>query len=171
MGSQIDELIDSMSPVELQALEAELDKKSSENEAAYYHALGIKMAREHWQKYVESGELTPEMTLVKAAGGIKNLKPADKAKFQANKKNPPGPAGGPSHGTAEAKSAEEIDAILDKCSADQLQQIEAELDQELADKYAYECAANYLEMGKKMAREAWAQMRKEGTPEKASSFR
>jgi len=34
-----------------------------------------------------------------AAGNVKNLSPEDQAKFKANKKNPPGPAGGPGHGT------------------------------------------------------------------------
>jgi hypothetical protein len=169
MGNQIDEMIDSMSPVELQALEVELDKKSSESQIAYYRGVGVKMARDAWEKYVESGELTPELTLVKAAGKLKNLSPEDQAKFKANKKNPPGPAGGP--GVAVKHSDAEIDAELAKCSEEQLAEIEATLDKELADKQAYESAATYYNMGVKMAQEHWAKNGKEGTPKEASSFR
>jgi hypothetical protein len=41
----------------------------------------------------------------KEAKGTKNMPPEVKAKFEANKKNPPGPAGGPGHGS-EKKAAE-----------------------------------------------------------------
>jgi len=41
----------------------------------------------------------------KEAAGMTNLSPKDQAKFKANKKNPPGPAGGP--GTGAKKEAAE----------------------------------------------------------------
>lgn len=57
-------------------------------------------------------------------------------------------------GAAEGKLNDPIDAELDKMSADELVQLEKELDQTLSvDKTAEEYAANYIEVGRKMARD------------------
>jgi hypothetical protein len=151
MGN-VDEILDSMGPRELAAMEAELDKRSSEQTVAYYFNLGQKAAREALDAAEKTGDLTPELFLVKQAKGFKNLPPKVQAKIQANKKNPPGPAGGPGHGSE--KHSEEIDAVLDKCSEEQLVQIEATLDAEIGKKATEAKVARYFEIGKSLAKEA-----------------
>jgi hypothetical protein len=55
----------------------------------------------------------------------------------------------------------EFSAALDKCSAEELAEIEAELDGHLLSKISEEIAASYFEQGKKLARTIHASMAKE----------
>ena len=153
MGN-VDELLDSMGPRELAAMEVELDKHASEQAAAYYFNLGKKSAREALANCEKTGDLTPELFLIKQSKGFKNLPPKVQAKIQANKKNPPGAAGGPGHGSE--KMSDEIDTDLDKCSEEQLTQLEAALDTEIETKAVKEKIARYFKIGQNLAKHAGA---------------
>lgn len=137
MDGDIEKKLDAMTPGELSALEAELDKRAAESVEAHYRELGAQMARESYAQLKEAGVYSPALFLLKAASEASEA-----------------PA---------APAADEIDALLDKCSADELAQMEAELDQE---KTAAEFASVYTDVGRKLARELWADagFQKEAAP-------
>lgn len=66
----------------------------------------------------------------KEAAGLKNLPPQAKAKFEANKKNPPGPAGGPGTGAKKEGSVKlgefEGGGIASKSFFEELDRLNAE---------------------------------------------
>lgn len=153
MANKIDDILNAMSPADLAALESEVDKRAEEQDmqafTEYHLGMGVKLAQDVMADYLKTGTLHPLLHLVKAAaGGIKNLPPEAKAKFEANKKNPPGPAGGPGHGS---QKMSEVDDLLSKCSAKELAEFEAKLDVVLEKKASGEFATRYLQAGQKMA--------------------
>jgi hypothetical protein len=65
----------------------------------------------------------------------------------------------------------EFSAALDKCSAEELAEIEAELDTRILSKISEEIAGSYYEQGKKLARSTHESMRKEARgPAAAGAF-
>lgn len=67
MGDKVDEIIDSMTPAELAAVEGEIDKRASENIASHYFERGRELAREAVAHYEKTGELPPVLHIIKAA--------------------------------------------------------------------------------------------------------
>jgi len=126
MGDKVDEIIDSMTPAELAALEGEIDKRASENIAAHYFERGRELAREAVAQYEKTGELPPILHILKAA-----------------------------------TEAAEVDQMLDRCSAEDLATIEADLDSEIESKQAEKSAAFYYNEGVKLAQ---AYVKKEAAP-------
>lgn len=116
MGDKIDEVIDSMTPAELAALEGEIDKRSSEAAVNHYFERGRELAREAFAQYEKTGELPPTLHIAKSV-----------------------------------IEAAEINQFLDKCSAEDLVKIEADLDETLESKKAEEVAAFYYSEGVKLA--------------------
>lgn len=71
--NEIDQVLESLTPDELTALEVEIDVKAGETKSAYHFTVGMKMAREAFAHFQKTGELTPALALVKHSGG----QPAD----------------------------------------------------------------------------------------------
>lgn len=67
MGNQIDEMLDSMTPDELVALEGEVDKRAVDNVALSYFERGRELAREAVEHYEKTGEVLPILHLFKEA--------------------------------------------------------------------------------------------------------
>lgn len=152
MPNSVDEILDALSPRELTALEAELDKRAEEDSRTALFASGAKLAQDCLAS-LQEGELHPALALClgKEAAGFQKLAPKAKAKVEANKANPPGPAGGPGHGSAKV-SGDEVDAALAKLSAAELAGLEKELDAVLEKRAAEEFARKYAEIGVEFAR-------------------
>jgi len=60
-----------------------------------------------------------------------------------------------------AQKVAEFSAALDRCSAEELAEIEAELDKRILDKVSAEIAAHYYQAGAKLAQTMWPAMKKE----------
>lgn len=137
MSTEIDEALDSMTPQELVTFEAELDKKAAEVKEAHLFAYGRKMARESVELYQKTGELTPALKVA--------------------------------HDAATPDPVAQLDAALDKMSAEELADFEraidaGELTKSAEQKLAEEYAAEYFEIGREMAREHVAAMKKDAAP-------
>lgn len=135
--SKIDEVLNSLSPDQLAAFEAEVDKIASEQAVdqagQHYFDTGVKLAQDVVTHFMETGEVAPVLHLAVTPGAEK------------------------------AADAGTIDAILDKCSAEELAELDRELDEKLAaDAVAEEYANSYLQMGIKLAREVHSQITKTG---------
>jgi len=132
MEDKIDETLDAMTPQELASIESEIDKAAAEAARAYYFDLGRKLAVEA-SEAVKQGGTTPALEILKQA-----VQPAAKTE-------------------AAEPSGAEIDQFLDKCSAEDLAEIEKSIDAKLeAEKSAKEYAGFYFEAGRKLAR-TWSQ--------------
>lgn len=143
MSKEIDEVIDQMTPQELVAFEGELDKKASEDEVVRLYSMGVKMAAEAIEHFQKTGEIVPILKLAQAVGEGR---------------------------TSEDPSG--IDAELDKLSADELTQLEGELDSKIQEKVSEQYGERYLEIGRKMARSHYAEMSKNaGAPVAAAVAR
>ncbi len=127
MNREVEEAIDAMTPAELAMLEGELDKRAADSEYARLFAMGQKMAQDAVAEYKKTGSLTPVMKLAEAVATGK---------------------------TAEAAApVSELDAELDKLSAEELAQLEADLDKEAQENLSKQYAAEYFKIGQELARE------------------
>lgn len=61
----------------------------------------------------------------------------------------------------EVQKQAEVDEILDKCSAEELSAIEADLDAQIMEKASEDVATSYYEQGVKLARALWPSIQKE----------
>ena len=73
------------------------------------------------------------------------------------------------HAVSQPKTASD-DEILDKCSAEELAAIEAELDSRIEKKASEEYAAEYFDMGRKLARKMAQDMKKSAAAIKATKI-
>jgi hypothetical protein len=64
MDNQIDEMIDSMTPAELAALEGEIDKRAEDLSVLHYFERGRLLAREAVAEYEKTGQLPPVLQLI-----------------------------------------------------------------------------------------------------------
>jgi hypothetical protein len=165
----VDETLDSLNPQELAALEQEIDKVSADTQVAYYFQLGRKMAQESMDELKKTGRVSPALHLAKEAltppnGRIREAFSAA-AKGKGSWKQVKQVAREQVGKAADA----EIARVIDKCSAEELEAVEKAIDMELAEaKVAEEYVETYFEIGRKMAREVYADLDK--TAARAGAF-
>jgi hypothetical protein len=132
---KVDEMLGSMAPAELAALEVEIDKRADDLVVGHYYERGRALAREAVDHYEKTGEIHPALHLVKSAD-----EPL------------PEPA---------AEDGEGVDAALDQLSEEELKAIEDGLDADIDQKSAVETAAFYYKQGQEYARATFEGMKKE----------
>ena len=167
----VDEMLDSLNPQELAALESEIDKISCDTAERYYFQLGAKMARESVGELKKTGKLTPALFIAKEAitppnGRVREAFTAA-AKGKGSWKQVKQVAREQVGKAADA----EIARVIDKCSAEELAAVEKAIDAEAAtEKTAVEYAETYFGFGRKMAADVFGQLKKEGAARGPASF-
>jgi hypothetical protein len=143
MSDKIDEMLASMAPAELAALEVEIDKRAGDLMVGHYYERGRSLAREAVAHYEKTGEAGPLLHL---------LKSADEPAVEAS------------------DEAANIDAELDNCSPEELKAIEDGLDGDIDEKAAVDAAAFYYKQGQEYARSTFEEMKKEAAGRGPAGF-